>query len=266
MPNRIQPIFAIGIPARDEELLIDGSVRSVLASADALVDPSSVRVVVACDSCGDTTAEVVRSFARRDDRVDLVEGRWSSAGAARSAAIRRALDQTLAPASDVWIATTDADTVVPIDWLSGHARCWASGDHAVAGVVDLVDHTEAMGAVFGRHYVLGHDSHGHVHGANLGVRADAYLHVGGVPALALAEDHELWLALRLAGFTCRSSVAIRVATSARVRGRAPGGFADTLRRLIDGELTDRRGSDGGSDGGVDGVGGAAAVTDTAASA
>lgn len=247
MANRIQPIFAIGIPARDEELLIEGSVRSVLASADALVDPASVRVVVACDSCSDTTVDVVRSLHREDDRIDLVEGRWHSAGAARSAAIRRALDGVLAPRADVWVATTDADTVVPIDWLMGHARCWASGDHAVAGVVDLIDHTEAMGAVFGRHYVLGHDSHGHVHGANLGVRADAYLHVGGVPALALAEDHELWQALRHAGFTCRSSVAIRVATSARLTGRAPGGFADTLRRLNGGELVAAGGSDRGEE-------------------
>lgn len=243
MTGRTQPRFAVGIPARDEELLVARSIESVLASADELADPASVSLVIACDSCTDATADIARSISRRDRRVSVIEGSWRSAGACRAAALQHALDLRPGVAlRDTWVATTDADTVVPTDWLMAHADCWAQGDHAVAGIVDLVDDHEDVRRVFGRHYALGHDSHGHVHGANLGIRADAYVQVGGFPTIELAEDHALWHALRRAGFTCRSSVAIRVATSARLAGRATGGFADTLRELVASHAADEAGA------------------------
>lgn len=234
MAERTQPRFAIGIPARNEAQLVSRCIESVLASADALSDPSAVRLVIGCDSCSDATADIARAIALGDDRVDVIEGTWRSAGACRAAAIRHALEvvRSGTSLSDIWVATTDADTVVPSDWLCAHAAHWSQGDDAVAGVVDLLDDDADILRVFGRHYVLGHDSHGHVHGANLGIRADAYLSVGGFPSADLAEDHALWHALRRAGFTCRSSVALRVSTSARLTSRAVGGFADTLRNLL----------------------------------
>jgi hypothetical protein len=75
-------------------------------------------------------------------------------------------------------------------------------------------------------------SHTHVHGANLSVRADAYEDVGGWSDLALAEDHCLWgrLRRRLRGSSPVSSV---VTTSARLQGRATGGFADTLKARLE---------------------------------
>lgn len=235
MTARTQPRFAVGIPACDEEALVGGAIESVLAAADALPDPGVVRLVIGCDSCTDATAAIAHAAARRDRRLQVIEGSWMSAGACRAAALRHALDAhpASAPRREIWVATTDADTVVPADWLGTHAACWARGDAAVAGVVDLVDGHGGVGSVFRRHYALGHESHGHVHGANLGIRADAYVHVGGFPEIELAEDHALWHALRRAGYTCRSSVALRVATSARLTGRAVGGFADTLRGLMD---------------------------------
>ena len=237
MATRTQPRFAIGIPARNEAELVSRSLQSVLAAADELDDPESVRLVIACDSCSDPTADIARVIADGDNRVDVIEGAWRSAGTARAAAIQRALDNVRGKSapSDIWVATTDADTVVPANWLCVHADHWAQGDDAVAGIVDLLDllddNADVLNA-FGRHYVLGHDSHGHVHGANLGIRGSAYLSVGGFPRVDLAEDHALWQALRAQGFDCRSSVALRVWTSARLIGRAAGGFADTLRDVL----------------------------------
>lgn len=235
-----QPRFAIGIPARNEAELVLHSIESVLRSADALDDPSAVRLVVACDTCNDATADIANFVVQRDSRVEVIEGTWYSAGASRAAAIQRALDAVRCGAglSDIWVATTDADTVVPADWLFWHAAHWSKGDDAVAGVVDLLDDDAEVRAVFGRHYVLSDDSHGHVHGANLGVRADAYLEVGGLPPVDLAEDHALWNALRKGGFVCRSSVSLRVATSGRLTGRAVGGFADTLHKLMANSVSD----------------------------
>lgn len=61
----------------------------------------------------------------------------SSAGAARAFDTRHALAERDVPAARVWVATTDADTVVPEDWLRNQLAV-ADGEFiAVAGVVDL---------------------------------------------------------------------------------------------------------------------------------
>lgn len=234
MNERTQPRFAVGVPARDEEQLVGESIESLLAAADELDDPESAHIVIACDSCTDATPRIANAFARRDARITVVQGTWRSAGACRAAAIDRALTRARVDGAldDVWVATTDADTVVPGDWLTSQALFWSRGDHAVAGVVDLHEADHDVRSAFTRHYVLGHDSHGHVHGANLGIRADAYLSVGGFPPVTTAEDHALWHELRTAGFICRSSVALRVATSPRLIGRAVAGFADHLHNLM----------------------------------
>ena len=75
------------------------------------------------------------------------------------------------------------------------------------------------------------DTHRHVYGANLGVRADAYLDVGGFPPDGAGEDHGLWGRLRAAGYTLAQPVGVRVRTSARLHGRADGGLAGLLRSL-----------------------------------
>ena len=71
-------------------------------------------------------------------------------------------------------------------------------------------------------------SHPHVHGANLGVRADAYLKAGGWSHVETGEDHDLWSRLTEAGLRRLSSSAITVLTSGRRVGRAPNGFAEAL--------------------------------------
>ncbi len=73
--------------------------------------------------------------------------------------------------------------------------------------------------------------HPHVHGANLGVRGDAYLAVGGFPPLAVSEDAALVGALALAGRTVLRTPSCPVVTSARRHPRAPGGFGTDLDQL-----------------------------------
>ena len=75
------------------------------------------------------------------------------------------------------------------------------------------------------------EGHVHVHGANLGLSAAAYLDAGGVPPVALAEDHALVDALRTRARRLVATGAIPVVTSARRESRTVGGFADHLRSL-----------------------------------
>ena len=73
--------------------------------------------------------------------------------------------------------------------------------------------------------------HPHVHGANLGLRADAYLAVGGWSVPEHGEDQQLFADLRAAGYTVASPRSLVVTTSGRSRSRVRGGFADVLNAL-----------------------------------
>jgi len=239
-PRRERPVHAVivGVPARNERRMIRRTLQS-LADAASEVDPHViVRVVVACDSCDDTTAIAAKTFTSQASIVRVIEGEWRSAGGARRAAIEFGLDELLGlglGVQDVWIATTDADTVVPRNWISRHLDHAREGYDAVAGVVELLpdrDCTPATRRAFRTTYVVGTDEHEHVHGANMGIRADSYLDVDGFPPIGLAEDHALWAALQSADIRCVSSVSLKVWTSSRLRGRAPGGFADVLGERV----------------------------------
>ena len=73
--------------------------------------------------------------------------------------------------------------------------------------------------------------HNHVHGANMGFRADAYWRVGGFRALATGEDVDLVERFESADMRIHRDAKLSVATSDREEGRAPGGFASHLRGL-----------------------------------
>jgi cellulose synthase/poly-beta-1,6-N-acetylglucosamine synthase-like glycosyltransferase len=137
--------------------------------------------------------------------------------------------------NSVWLANTDADTRVPSDWIATHLQHADANATAVAGIVELdtEDLRADVEALYRASYILAADgTHAHVHGANLGVRADAYLDVGGWSDLAVAEDHCLWGRLLRGGWRLKSPAASVVHTSGRLQGRAIGGFADTLRREL----------------------------------
>ncbi|ERK72928.1 hypothetical protein N136_00718, partial [Leifsonia aquatica ATCC 14665] len=73
---------------------------------------------------------------------------------------------------------------------------------------------------------------GHVHGANLGVRASAYAEAGGVLPLVVGEDVDLVARVRASGRPVVESEQHPVLTSARLDGRAPDGYAAHLRALV----------------------------------
>ena len=75
--------------------------------------------------------------------------------------------------------------------------------------------------------------HGHVHGANLGVRADAYWRVGGFRPLHVGEDVDLVSRLVEAGTPLAWDAHNAVLTSDRSDCRARGGFGDYVRSLAD---------------------------------
>ncbi len=219
--------MGVVVPARDEEESLPATLAALEAAAtEASVAGLSVRVVVVLDRCHDTSADVV---ARWQD-VEAVRCEAGAVGAARALGCNWLLGRAAGPRPD-WLATTDADTVVPSDWLVRQARLAAGGADLVVGTVEPDDALPRSRASqwWRRHRLT--ELHGHVHGANLGFRAETYAAVGGFAPLVTGEDRDLVARLRAAGARCVATDAARVTTSSRLQGRAPDGFAAYLRAL-----------------------------------
>lgn len=220
---------AVTIPAHNEAALLP-SCLAALQRAVATAGTLPVHTVVVADTCTDGTARLAREVG-----TSVVEISARNVGAARAAGMNAALHAMpgLDPAR-VWLATTDADTLVPPCWLSRQIY-WASrGWDALLGTVtvtDWADRPAGLPAVFAAHYRHGTGTHQHVHGASLGVRASAYLAAGGFQALRTGEDHALLESLVAVGCTILPVTDIAVETSARHQARAPRGFSHLLSRL-----------------------------------
>ena len=225
--NQIE-ISAVGVvvPARNEEELLPQCLDA-LERAMAAVSVPAVGVVV-LDDCRDGSAAALAGRPR----LRSVELRARNVGRARAAGFEALLHLTAGtPPTQLWLATTDADSTVPDDWLTVQLEYARQGFEAVLGTVRVVDwagRPAVVAARFSARYE-DRDGHPHVHGANMGMTASAYLAAGGMPPLALSEDHRL--ASSLAGSRVFRTGRIPVSTSARVTARAKGGFAGYLDSL-----------------------------------
>jgi len=218
------------IPARDEEDLLPRCLRSVLEARAALAGRATCDVVVAIDRSMDGSFDIARQML--SDAGVAVRSEAGIVGVARAMAAKAALTRRKQRTSRIWLANTDADCWAPRTWLTDQLEMADTGVEAVAGTVDVDsfdEHDAHVPQRFRSTYLLHSDgTHPHVHGANLGVRADAYLRAGGWANLRTAEDHDLWARLRATGARTLSPSHLRVLTSGRRTGRAPMGFASAL--------------------------------------
>lgn len=227
MTPRLRAVGVV-VPARDEQGLLPGALGALdTASAAVRGLGVAVQIVVVADSCTDRTADVASAAG-----VPVIEVAVGAVGMARAAGFRHLLARpNRAPLDRLWLATTDADSRVPPDWLLTQLALAEAGADLVVGTVEVDDwsaHPPDVEARWRAGYD-GHDGHGHVHGANVGARADAYVEVGGFPSLD--RDEDVALVAALAHRRVVRTGAIPVVTSARLRSRTGGGFADHLASL-----------------------------------
>lgn len=214
--------IAVVIPARDEEALLPRCLASVTVAAARARRRTgvTVEVIVVADRCTDATVQAAQHGGARALEVD-----HGAVGAARRDGVTFAL---MAFESD-WIANTDADSVVPPNWLDEQVRLARKGTDVVIGTVrpDPADLSTEQLARWRSTRVSGVPN-GHVHGANLGVRVSTYLAAGGFTTLPEHEDVDLVARCSALGAVVVPTAAIDVTTSGRSESRAPGGYSRYL--------------------------------------
>jgi hypothetical protein len=241
----------VAIPAKDEA-------ERIAACLTALSDQQECpdAVVLLLNNCTDATEDIARELAPRlRFRLDIVSRALprplANAGCARRLAMQLAAAR--AGRSGVLLAT-DADTVVPRDWIARNLAALGRGAEVVCGRV-AVDpreaamipaHLHADDALECRLIALlddiawmldpePHDPpprHTEASGASLGVTVRAYHRVGGIPAIPCGEDRAFVASLWRMDARVRHDPGIEVVVSGRIEGRAEGGMADAIRRRM----------------------------------
>ncbi|WP_336922706.1 glycosyltransferase [Aquipuribacter sp. SD81] len=229
-------VVGVVVPARDEERLLGRCLRALGDAVRLLtVERPDVRarVVVVLDGCLDDSAGVVARapWPEGADRPVVLTTRPRGVGAARAAGAADALEAARTAGvedHETWLAGTDADSAVPPQWLLAQVAAAERGADAWVGTVVLPG--GGLSGLWGAQQEH-REGHAHVHGANLGVRASAYLAAGGYPPLSSGEDVALVDGLAGTGARLVRTARWPVLTSDRLVGRAPDGVAADLREL-----------------------------------
>lgn len=218
----------IVVPARNEVAELD---RCLVALEHSLerVRPRSVLCtpIIVLDSCTDGSDLV----AARHPLMHPVAVSAGSAGGARAHGIEVGLRRRgMQELGRTWIATTDADSRVPREWLTDQLAGASAGFDLLTGTV-VPDPDGLDPVVLQRWWARHPAAREHVFGANLGIRASSYRRAGGFRPLPDGEDVALVAAARQTGARWCADGRHPVVTSARLHGRAPGGFAQYLAGL-----------------------------------
>ncbi|MFK3971867.1 glycosyltransferase [Pseudomonas sp. NPDC087358] len=214
-------MIGIIVPAHNEEDFLDDCIKSLVAAASHQeLGGEAVEILIMLDDCSDDSLHIAQSH-----------GVGTHVCNHRNVGMTRAVGaQLLLERGARWLAFTDADSVVPYAWLAEQITHQVD---AVCGIVEVTDWSEHSEQVRMRYDAVYRpvDDHRHIHGANLGVSAAAYLRAGGFRALPAHEDVHLVRDLQRIGANIVWTARNGVITSARKNCRCREGFGDYLNSL-----------------------------------
>lgn len=230
--------LGVVIPVNNEERLLRACLDALMHSMNhEALGSLFTHVVVVLDSCRDKSAFLAHQWKEHSSAstsfdVTIVDTNEENVGFARALGCEVLLEEMGEFDLDhVWLATTDADSRVPAEWLANQVRQHDLGADAWAGRVAVTEwplHRLVIAASWQRAY----DAEAHpIHGASFGVNARWYVDVGGFSPLRTSEDRALYEALVARGATVYYDATAPVNTSARRNARAPEGFSAALSRV-----------------------------------
>ena len=219
------------VPAHDEELLVGAAIDALHVAAMRVAPRVETTVVVVANGCTDRTAELAAAHG-----ATVVEVTTPNVGAARAAGFAWALDRHEGRLDGLWVATTDADSRVPPDWLAVQVDAATGGADAYLGTVALEREDRTTFAAWIREYEDSYETpvrHGHVHGAAMGMWAETYRRAGGFRPLERSEDVDLVTRLVAGRARIAWDATCPVTTSSRLVARAPSGVARDLELSLE---------------------------------
>lgn len=194
------PYISVVIPAYNEAKSLVKTLESLHAQ-DYL---GNFEIIVVDNNSTDSTAKVAKKYGAKV----IFEPRKGVAFARQTG--------FMAATGEI-IATSDSDTIVPPNWLTRFVKKFNKDPNAVliSGMFNFYDGSRFLNAMT---YLLNYHSFvifGWYSGANMAVKRDAFLKVGGFnTALPLSEDSDLGVRLRKIGHVTIDAK-FKVKTSAR---------------------------------------------------
>ena len=239
--------FAVAVPARNEARLLPLLLQSLVVQDTGW---ASGHVVVVANNCNDGTADIANSFSSRLP-LTVIDAEFSAGeahvGTARKLALDTACDWIERGSGGTGtLLTTDADAIVPVDWVSANLSALANCD--LVGGRLVIAHRDAGSTVLQEkldtywHLVRTVDAiidpqdhdppprHGDHTGASLAFGCRLYRTLGGLTALQTREDVDFVTRALLTGVRLRHAPEVGVRVSTRTVGRASGGMAAEMMR------------------------------------
>jgi len=190
--------FSIIIPARNEAANISACLNSILAQDY----PSAFfEIIVIDDFSEDDTADIVKAMQTKNESIHLLSLSNYFKQDEISAFKKKAIEQAVLHAKGDWIITTDADCIVPPQWLRLYhqfiiqqqpvfvaAPVMFIKESGVLNTFQLLDFLALQGITAA---AVGAGQHSMSNGANLAFEKSAFIAVGGyqgVDEIASGDD------------------------------------------------------------------------------
>jgi hypothetical protein len=231
--------FGVVIPVHNEEHLVSDALDSLDRAIGEISDSQvSIGIAVVLDRCSDRSSALASEWRSRatsiheSSHVEILEIDAGNVGSARRAGCQALLREwTNGSLQQIWLASTDADSEVPRDWISAQLRARNDGAQVWVGAVSVRDwfgRTSGTAAAWRHQY---ENEALPIHGANFGIDAATYLECGGFQNLATGEDRDLFRRAVARDAVILHDPHVRVVTSSRRDARAPRGFAHALTSI-----------------------------------
>ena len=232
-PTRQLRALGVVVPVHNEESVVTSALEAIDRAIRRLPSGIDCRVAVVLDTCEDNSSNRVAQWSRGSSALVLCS-RGRNVGRAR----KKGCDALVSTFSEfdrhaIWLATTDADSIVPEEWLGVQIASFEEGVDVWAGRVGVADWTERTPGSIASWKKLYASERTPIHGASLGLTASAYVELNGFRELRSGEDRDLYERAKDIGLRVRHDTRAAVMTSARQQARAPHGFAHALDELVE---------------------------------